>query len=99
MVDPSPYLLRHLPSYYKRVLLGEDGNHGLGERLTLLCPDALDQEETWKERLMMDDPSHVRPGLLLPQPVLWASLARMLLGLDEPNHQGPLGPCGGRALC
>ena len=49
-----------------------------------------------EERLMMDDPSHVRPGLLLPQRVLWASLARMLLGLDEPNHQGPLCPCGGQ---
>ena len=42
-----------------------------GKRLTLLRPDALDQEEFWKERL--DNPSHVRPGLLLPRPVLWVS--------------------------
>ena len=63
-----------------------DGNHGLGERLTLLRPDALDQEEPWKERLLMDNPSHVRPGLLLPLPVLWALLARTVPSLDEPNH-------------
>ena len=86
MVDPSRYLLCHLPSYYRRVLLEVDGNYGFGERLTLLCPDALDQEEPWKERLVMDNPSHVRPGLLLPQPVLWALLARTVLSLDEPNH-------------
>ena len=55
-----------------------------GKRLTLLRPDALDQEEFWKERL--DNPSHVRPGLLLPLPVLWALLARMVLSLDEPNY-------------
>lgn len=99
MVDLSPYLLCHAPFYYRRVFLEVDGNHGLGERLTLLCPDALDQEEPWKERLMMDDPSHVRPGLLLPRPVLWASLARTVLSLDEPNHQSPPCPHGGRALC
>ena len=86
MVDPSPYILCHLPSYFRRVLIEVDGNHGLGERRTLLCPDALDQEEPWKERLVMDNPSPIRPGLLLPWPVLWASLARTVLSLDESNH-------------
>ena len=57
-----------------------------GKRLTLLRPDALDQEEPWKERLVMDNPSPIRPGLLLPWPVLWASLARTVLSLDESNH-------------
>jgi hypothetical protein len=34
---------------------GVDGDLRFGDRLTHLCPDLLDQEEPWKERVMMDD--------------------------------------------
>jgi len=93
-----------LPSAPSPLLLQESLTWGgwqprFGGKTHLLVPRCSGSRRNLEERLMMDDPSHVRPGLLLLWPGVWASLARMLLGLDEPNHQGPLCPCGGRALC
>ena len=99
MVDTSPYLLRHLPSNYRRDLLEEDGNHGLGERLTLLCPDALDQEESWKKDSwwmihLMSDLAFYSPSLFYgPR---WQGCCSALM---NPTIKVHFAPVEDRALC
>jgi hypothetical protein len=62
--SPGPVLPAFL--YSNIFPLEVDGDPRFGDKLTHLCPDPLDQEEPWKERLMIDNASSYKTQNLYP---------------------------------
>jgi hypothetical protein len=77
---------------------GVDGDLRFGDRFTHLCPDPLDQEESWKERVMMNDACTYKTQRLYPfcPFLVWTLAVNPALKVSSASTVHP--HCGSSAL-